>query len=485
MNAAFLAKQKLELKVVSADYYVKEVNIDAVNNSLERILAHMKTNVYITEDEIDDNSDDSSEDVPEKRTEEHYKIDNVQMGDGGYLFSEEEIEKISEQVKQAAQEAAQKAEEEGKTKEEVNQIKRDTAQQKADELTLSGVKQQFRDQMMTNVVADNSLVLFTRGKDAASDKLEEVADLMDEIFEKYEELSEEEFQEYVENLDTGEEKVQEMMDKLGIDGTETDEELREIAQEKAQLIVDAINGEPVDDPIVNDFMNELRGSRGGWNIGLRYAIYGVIKIINDWGIDINNILYSTGIATVCAAYFTAGCMHIAVHVGGAAIAAVGTSIILTAVQNIPNGMLLIQKGTTSCNPIDQAQGWADGISALYTPGMINSLAVGMMIGSPSPVPLVGSGMQIQIQHDSMKILIMISVLAAIMMMQITAVASMITRKQITFDSVLDALGCKDANDLLALFASIGIKLSLVTTIAQTIETTAGSTGTGLIIPFGP
>lgn len=477
MNSALLAKLKLELKVVSSDYYVKEVNIDAVNNSLERILSHISTSVYITEE-------DSSEDVEEKQPEEHYKVDNIQTGNG-YLFSDDEIAKIEEQVKQAAQEAAEEARLAGKTKEEINQIKKDVAQQKANDLTLSGVKQQFRDQMMANVVADNSLVLFTRGKDAASDKLEEVADLMDEIFEKYEELSDEEFQEYVESLDTGEEKAQEILDKLGIDGTETEEELQEIAQEKAQLIVDAINGAPVDDPIVNDFMNELKGSRGGWNIGLRYAIYGVIKIINDWGIDINNILYSTGIATVCAAYFTAGCMHIAVHVGGAAIAAVGTSIILTAVQNIPNGMLLIQKGTTSCNPIDQAQGWADGISALYTPGMINSLAVGMMMGSPSPVPLVGSGMQIQIQHDSMKILIMISVLAAIMMMQITAVASMITRKQITFDSVLDALGCKDANDLLALFASIGIKLSLVTTVAQTIETTAGSTGTGLIIPFGP
>ena len=450
-----------------------------------------------------------------------YKVDNIQTTDGT-LFSESEIEEITEQVKQAAQEAERIAKEAGKSKEEIAQAKIDAAQEKANELTLADIKQQFRDQMMNNIVADNSLVLFIRDNkndgggtgdggdgsddggdgsgddeiidgyetDEVSKKLEEIADLVDEIYEKYDELSEEEFREYLDSIDTGEDKAQAVLDALGLDGTETDEELAEVAQEKAQELVDAItNGEESsDNPVLNDILNELNNAkrdRSGSNFGLRAAIYGAIKIIGDLGIDMNNILYSTGIATVCAAYFTTGCLHIAIHIGGAAIAAVGTSLVLTAVQNIPNGMMLIQKGTTSTNPLDQAMGWADGISALYTNGMINSLVVGMMMGAPSPVPLVGAGMQTVIQHQSMKILIMISVLAAIMMMQITAVAAMVSKKQITFDSMLDGLGCKDANDLLALFASIGIKLSLVTTLAQTMETTAGSQGMGLIIPFGP
>lgn len=495
MNSALLAKLEFEIKAITSDYYVKEVNMDSFTNSLDRILSHIKTNVRITREA---NSSSCSWE------NEYYEVDNVKTGKDSFLFSKEEMEEIQKQVRQAAWDAGREAIRVGKPYVEVVQIKRDVAQEKANELTLSNVKQQFRDRMMDNVVADNSLVFFVRGdkgnggdgdgddgsKDEASERLEEIADLVDEIYEKYETLSEEEFEEYVNSIDTGEDKAQAVLDALGLDGTETEEELMEVAQEKAQELVDAINNgdESSDDPVLNDILQELgnaKRDRNGWNIGLRYAIYGVIKIIGDLGIDMNNILYSTGIATVCAAYFTAGCMHIAVHVGGAAIVAVGTSLVLTAAQNIPAGMSAIQQGTTSFNPIDQAKGWADGVSNLYANGMINSLAVGTMMGSPSPLPLVGSGMQTSIQHSSMKILIMISVLAAIMMMQIAGVASMVTKSQIAFDTVLDALGCKDGNDLLALFASIGIKLSLVTTMAQTIETTAGSTGTGLIIPFGP
>lgn len=470
----------------------------------------------------DDGGGSSGGGSDEDEDDEHYHVDNAQTADGG-LLTDEELAEIEKEVKKAAKEAEKKAREEGKTEEEVQQAKKEAAQQKADELVLSGIKQQFRNGIMSNVVADNSLVLFIRPRkkagegdgggdgegdgdgsgdgsgddeedyfprDEASERLEEIADLVDEIYDNYEKMPDELFQEYVESLDTGEEKAQEVLDSLGLDGTEDDEKLKAVAQEKAQKLVDAINNgdNKSDDLVINDILKELdkaKKDRNGWCIGLRYAIYGVIKIIGDLGIDMNNILYSTGIATVCAAYFTTGCMHIAVHVGGAAIVAVGTSLVLTAVQNIPTGMQLIQKGTTSYNPVDQAQGWADGISALYANGMINSLVVGTMVGSPSPIPLVGSGTQTQIQHSSMKILIMIPVLAAMIMLQVAAVASMITKQQIAFDAILDALGCKDGNDLLALFASIGIKLSLITTIAQTMESTAGSQGTGLIIPFGP
>ena len=178
-------------------------------------------------------------------------------------------------------------------------------------------------------------------------------------------------------------------------------------------------------------------------------------------------------------------MHIAVHVGGNAIFGIGTSLVLSAIQNLAIGMTTIQSGTKSINPIDQAQKLADGISNMYTSGTITSLVVGMMNAAPSPVPLVGSGMQTQIQHGPMKILIMISAIAAYLMLAAAGIASMTTKSQKAFNSMLSAVGAKDGNDLFAMLVAAGIKASLITTIAQTMETTAGSTGTGLLIPFGP
>ena len=83
------------------------------------------------------------------------------------------------------------------------------------------------------------------------------------------------------------------------------------------------------------------------------------------------------------------------------------------------------------------------------------------------------------------VLIMISAIAAYTMLAAAGMASMSSKSQKAFNSILSAVGAKDGNDLFALLVAAGIKASLITTIAQTIETTAGSTGTGLLIPFGP
>ena len=369
----------------------------------------------------------------------------------------------------------------------------------------------FKSEMVKQYTGENSLVLFKKGtENKLTTSLKKADEKIKEIKQKYEELTEEEFNEYVENLDNGEEEAQKILDSLGIDENTTQEDLNEIAEEAAEELINAIeSGEKSDNEAVNAILDNLNDSDNDDNDnddndnddndnddsdnddnddnpkGLRYDIYNKIKSIADEGQDIDCIKYSTGIAEVVGKYFSTGVMHIAVHVGGNAIFGVGTSLVLSAIQNLAIGMTTIQSGTKSINPIDQAQKLADGISNMYSQGIITSLVVGMMNAAPSPIPLVGTGMQTQIQHSSMKILIMISALAAFIMLAIGGVASMTTKSQKAFNSMLSAVGAKDGNDLFAMFLAAGIKASLITTIAKTMETTAGSTGTGLLIPFGP
>ena len=349
----------------------------------------------------------------------------------------------------------------------------------------------FKSEVIKQYTGESSLVLFKKNSDnRLTDSLKKADETIKEIKQKYEELPEEEFKEYVENLDNGEGEAQKILDALGIDENITQEELNKIAEEAAKELIDAIeNGKESDNEAVNAILDNLDNNDGndndGGKNGLRYDIYNKIKSIADEGQDIDCIKYSTGVAEVVGKYFTTGVMHIAVHVGGNAIFGIGTSLVLSAIQNLAIGMTTIQSGTKSINPIDQAQKLADGISNMYTSGTITSLVVGMMNAAPSPVPLVGSGMQTQIQHGPMKILIMISAIAAYLMLAAAGIASMTTKSQKAFNSMLSAVGAKDGNDLFAMLVAAGIKASLITTIAQTIETTAGSTGTGLLIPFGP
>ena len=349
----------------------------------------------------------------------------------------------------------------------------------------------FKSEVIKQYTGESSLVLFKKNSDnRLTDSLKKADETIKEIKQKYEELPEEEFKEYVENLDNGEGEAQKILDALGIDENTTQEELNKIAEEAAKELIDAIeNGKESDNEAVNAILDNLdnnddNDNDGGKN-GLRYDIYNKIKSIADEGQDIDCIKYSTGVAEVVGKYFTTGVMHIAVHVGGNAIFGIGTSLVLSAIQNLAIGMTTIQSGTKSINPIDQAQKLADGISNMYTSGTITSLVVGMMNAAPSPVPLAGTGMQTQIQHGPMKILIMISAIAAYLMLAAAGIASMTTKSQKAFNSMLSSVGAKDGNDLFAMLVAAGIKASLITTIAQTMETTAGSTGTGLLIPFGP
>ena len=92
--------------------------------------------------------------------------------------------------------------------------------------------------------------------------------------------------------------------------------------------------------------------------------------------DFQSIIYSMGLATVIGAYFSE-CLHIAIHLGGACIAAVGTSILCMSLQNIPKGFKTIQNGTKTIDLMTQCQSIADGFSDMIANGTITSIVIGM------------------------------------------------------------------------------------------------------------
>lgn len=433
-------------------------------------------------DDFFDSENITEEDIAKQEPkEDEIKIDNIKT-ENGNLFTEEEIIEIEQAIKEEVKQAVEQAKQENKTEEEIEQIKQTIIEEKTSEYTTQSFKEDFKEQLLSQYKKENSLILFVNNK---SDKLSET---MKEISQKIEAINSGEITaEDIEKETEG--KAQKILDSLGIDENTTEDEYREIAEKKANELIDAINGKKTDDEVVNailDNMNESNSdNNGGFNFGLRRDIYERIKAISDFGKDIDCYLYSIGVAEVTARYFTTGVMHIAVHIGGLCIVGVGTSLVLSAIQNLINGMQLIQSGTKSTNPIDQAQKLADGISAMYSNGTITSLVIGTMTAAPSPIPFVGSGMQTSIQHSSMKIIIMISALAAYIMLMAGGLASMAAGTQKAWNQMLSAIGAKDGNDLFAMLMAAGIKVSLITTIAKTYETTAQSTGTGLLVPFGP
>jgi len=519
-----LSNLKTELTATIKDIEVRELNLNSLEESLNSIFKNIKPSVTIIPgtgsggeegegdssgdndnsgslegegahnitggtingipipDDFFDSENITEEDIAKQEPkEDEIKIDNIKT-ENGNLFTEEEIIEIEQAIKEEVKQAVEQAKQENKTEEEIEQIKQTIIEEKTSEYTTQSFKEDFKEQLLSQYKKENSLILFVNNK---TDKLSET---MKEISQKIEAINSGEITAEDIEKET-KEKAQKILDSLGIDENTTDDEYREIAEKKANELVDAINGKKTDDEVVNailDNMNEGNSdNNGGFNFGLRRDIYERIKAISDFGKDIDCYLYSIGVAEVTARYFTTGVMHIAVHIGGLCIVGVGTSLVLSAIQNLINGMQLIQSGTKSTNPIDQAQKLADGISAMYSNGTITSLVIGTMTTASSPIPFVGNGMQTSIQHSSMKIIIMISALAAYIMLMAGGLASMAAGTQKAWNQMLSAIGAKDGNDLFAMLMAAGIKASLITTIAKTYETTAQSTGTGLLIPFGP
>ena len=168
-------------------------------------------------------------------------------------------------------------------------------------------------------------------------------------------------------------------------------------------------------------------------IGLWYEIFKVLEFSANgiMGIqDFQSIIYSMGLATVIGAYFSE-CLHIAIHLGGACIAAVGTSILCMSLQNIPKGFKTIQNGTKTIDLMTQCQSIADGFSDMIANGTITSIVIGMMVASPSPIPFVGTGTANTNMHASVKILILVAALASAILLNTAAVVAVAVGPTVT------------------------------------------------------
>lgn len=392
------------------------------------------------------------------------------------IKSEEELKQITkETINVAVEEATEEARQNGRVLsiEERQNIKQETADYIAKKYIVDVIKDEFKKRLISQYTSINTLLMLSNdGDDTLSSAMEEAAEKLNNL------------DDLENNASECEEKAKKILDALNIDENSTEEEKIAAANEAARELVDCIqNNEESDNEAVQQILDNLDNDGGG--NGLRHDIYEKIKSIGDGGLDVDCQKYSLGVAEVTSKYFSSGVMHIAMHSGGAAIFGVGTSLMLSAAEKLNDGKDKIQQGTKSPGYLSQAQSLADGISTMYSGGRITSLVTGMMQGSPSPVPLVGTGEQQNIQHDSMKILIMISAMAAYIMLAAGGLASMMAASQESWYSMLKAVGAKDGNDLFAMLVAAGIKASLITTMATTTEKTAGSSGSGMLIPFGP
>lgn len=434
MDSSLLAKLKFEITASVDDIVVKEIDYNSLVNNINSLFDNINLPISIEEGEL--------------------KIDNLPN------VSEEDKQTIIDEINLL---------------ECSDEDKIQLAKNRLSDLLFKELKENLKKEII-NKYSTSSLLLYRDGAgDDLSSAFKNIKDMIDDINNgNY-------------NEEDAEEKAKEILDDLGLDENSTEDEIKEVAEEKAQELIDALNGKESDSKAVNQILNNIggggddNGDRGGGGIGLRRDIY---KRIKEMG-DTESIKYSLSVAEESAKYFTTGVLHIAVHTGGASVFGVGTSLLLMALQNVMQGMNTIRSGTTSFNPIDQAQKLTDGISDMYTNGTINSLVIGAMHSGDSIVPFVGNGKQTTINHRNMKILLLISAIAAYLMLAAGAIATMKSKTQKTWNKMLDAVGAKDGDDLFAMFIAAGIKASLITTVARTFESTAGSTGVGLLIPFGP
>lgn len=436
MNSSLLAKLKFEITASVDDIVVKEIDYNSLVNNINSLFDNINLPISIEEGEL--------------------KIGDLPNA------SEEDKQTIIDEINLL---------------ECSDEDKIQLAKNKLSDLLFKELKENLKKEII-NKYSTSSLLLYRDGAgDDLSSAFKNIKDMIDDINNG----------DY--NEEDAEEKAKEILNDLGLDENSTDDEIKEVAEEKAQELIDALNGKETDNKAVNQILDNMGigngdddgGRHDGGGRGLRRDIYKRIKEIGDT----ECVKYSFGVAEEAAKYFTTGVLHIAVHTGGRSVFGVGTSIILLALQNVASGMSTIRSGTTSFNPIDQAQKLTDGISDMYTNGTINSLVIGAMHSGDSIVPFVGNGKQTTIDHRNMKILLLISAIAAYLMLAAGAIATMKSKTQKTWNKMLDAVGAKDGDDLFAMFIAAGIKASLITTVAKTFESTAGSTGVGLLIPFGP
>lgn len=347
---------------------------------------------------------------------------------------------------------------------------------------------QLEEQLKKTYISDATLCLCKRGmeEDDTAILINSIADIIkNSDTDKAEELAEQ-----------FENKPADFLKSAGITDDTTDEELEQIADEAAKELADAIESgdSETDNELANAILDQLNEDSGNNNSGsdpsgLRGAYYKTMKSMRGMH-DVKSVLYSTGLATDTATYFSTGVLLITIHLGGSCIVGAGTSLLMMTAQNILSEMKTIQSGaenTNFPNQLYQAQGLRDGFSNLITNGTITGLNIGTMTSGDSIVPYVIGYTQNQINHSPTKILIYVAAIAAFAIMLAGALASQKTGKQESFNKLIGIPNAfKDGDDLFAALLAAAVKASILLTVTKTTDSgPPGSTGTGLLLPIGP
>lgn len=325
--------------------------------------------------------------------------------------------------------------------------------------------EKMKQQIKSSYISSNTLVLYSKQADENNEltnAINKSKQLLDKLMEDYNNGKRyESYDDLPDELKkiSDVSKLNDFLNNLGIDDNTTDEEIQDIAEDAAHELINALNGNDTDNELANTIMDNIKDelasagesfddyddgksrSSKKSRIGLWYEIFQVLEFSANgiMGIqDFQSIIYSLGLATVIGTYFSE-CLHIAVHLGGACIAAVGTSILCMSLQNIPKGFKTIQDGTKTTDLMTQCQSIADGFSDMIANGTITSMVIGMMVASPSPIPFVGVGTANNNMHASVKILILVAALASAILLNTAAIVAVAVGPTVS-DAAAKSLG---------------------------------------------
>jgi len=198
--------------------------------------------------------------------------------------------------------------------------------------------------------------------------------------------------------------------------------------------------------------------------------------------------YAAGLTNVTMQYLTSGVKCITSHVGGMVITAVGNSTVINCSSGYTNCYNSIvsyyRKRDSEYLTIEkEARTISDSFSSMYDAGTLQEMVIGTYLQPGSPpytMPLITNNTSYQLSTASGKQILYVTILAAYKLMESIAKAS---NKKEMYKKIGIGTKYEDTDDVIATAMAAGLKAMIALTRVTT-TTSYGSTGTGLLIPFG-
>lgn len=330
-------------------------------------------------------------------------------------------------------------------------------------------------------ISESLIELFKERIEQLNNSIEENRKTIDELNKTLKELTEEQPDETVPDYSK---QVEELKNAIiapdntvafyTTESVNTDIEVPDVEQAVNDILNDA----------GTDFVKALK-SQASFNIGLRKQLYLVMSSIQYLSeftpnyADYAIYIYASGIAAVCMNYFNIGTLSVSLYTPPP-IFEIGIKILGNSYPGLVKCITDIVK-SNDCFAFDPTMQQCDGVSKalgdLFKTNNGNMEVVFGLKGGWFVRPFFGTAKG---KSNCVDKIIYISMLAAYKMMELGA------KIPESWKQVLEIpKNRKDGNDFLAAFMAAGIKLSLLLGGVTMNDTSRGSTGHGIFIPFAP